>query len=71
MPERLDAILIALLKGRLMCFFCIGSRLQMLAEAARAAVDHLAESTAVRRRYERCQTCGEITETVGIEYSTR
>jgi len=70
MPERLDVILTALLMGRFLCFACVGTRAELAPVGARAAVDHLGETIVIRRKRERCHTCGEITETVGIEYAT-
>jgi hypothetical protein len=71
MPQRVDAIMTALLTGRSMCFSCIGSRIGITEEGARAAVDHLAETIAVHRRHERCHACGEITDTVSVDHLVR
>ena len=70
MPERVDAILKALLTGRAMCLDCVGTRTRLTTEGARAAVDHLAARIRVIRRRERCHTCGNIDDTVGVEYGT-
>ena len=68
MPERVDAILKALLTGRSMCFDCIGARTGLTTAGVRAAVDHLAAVIKVTRRRERCHTCGNVDDTVGVEY---
>ena len=70
MPERLDATLTALLTGRSLCYACIGARTALTAEGARAVAERLAETIVLRRaRQERCHGCGDITETVGIDYA--
>ena len=69
MPERLDATVTALLTGRSLCYPCVGARTTMTAEGARAVTEHLAETIVLRRRQERCHGCGDITETVGIDYA--
>ena len=70
MPERLDTVLTSLLTGPSLCYPCVGARTAMTAEGARAVAAHLAESIVLRRRQEeRCHGCGDITETVGIEYA--
>ena len=70
MPERIDAILKALLTGRSMCLDCAAARTALTTAGARAAVDHLAAVIRVTRRRERCHTCGNVDETVGVEYGT-
>ena len=68
MPERVDAILKALLTGRSLCLPCVGTRTGLTTAGARAAVDHLAAVVQVTRRRDRCHTCGNIDDTVGVEY---
>jgi hypothetical protein len=68
MPERVDAILKALLTGRSMCLNCVAARMGLTTAGAGAAVEHLAETIQVIRRRERCHTCGDIADTVGLEY---
>ena len=68
MPERVDAILKALLTGRSMCLDCVGTRTGLTPAGVRAAIDHLAAIIKVPRRRERCHPCGNVDDTVGVEY---
>jgi hypothetical protein len=67
-PEKVDALLLALLADRPLCWDCVTVRTGLTREGATAAIDHLRQTTQVIvRNPDRCRACGLIGETVSID----
>lgn len=68
MPEKVDAVLLALLADRPLCWDCLMDRTGLTREGATAAIDHLRQTTkVVMGTVERCRACGVVGETVSID----